>query len=112
MTTGGPWINFVHYCAEETLGAERWTHPKEKAAMLVLTRKVGERIHIGDDIVIMVNRIQGDKVRLGIEAPPDIVIHREEIYRRAQAEKQVATPSSRPEIPPLRDGNLRPPWED
>jgi carbon storage regulator len=53
--------------------------------MLVLTRKVGERIHIGDDIILTIVRVQGDKVRLGIEAPAHIPIHREEIYHRAQA---------------------------
>lgn len=57
--------------------------------MLVLTRRVGERIHIGDDVVISVNRIQGDKVRIGIEAPPHVVIHREEVYRRAHSQDEV-----------------------
>jgi len=50
--------------------------------MLVLTRKVGERIHIGDGIIVTVVRIQNDKVRLGFEAPPNVTVHREEIYRR------------------------------
>jgi carbon storage regulator len=53
--------------------------------MLVLTRKVGERILIGDGIVITVVRIQGDKVRIGVDAPPSIPVHREEVYRRVQA---------------------------
>lgn len=53
--------------------------------MLVLTRKVGERIHIGDGIVVTVVRIQNDKVRLGIEAPAQVPIHREEVYRRVHA---------------------------
>jgi carbon storage regulator len=50
--------------------------------MLVLTRKVGERIHIGEGIVVTVVRIQNDKVRIGIEAPAQVAIHREEVYRR------------------------------
>jgi carbon storage regulator len=54
--------------------------------MLVLTRKVGERIHIGEGIIVTVVRIQNDKVRLGIEAPPDVAIHREEVYRRVHGE--------------------------
>ena len=54
--------------------------------MLVLTRKVGERIHIGDGIVVTVVRLQSDKVRIGIEAPSQVAVHREEIYRRVQAE--------------------------
>lgn len=48
--------------------------------MLVLTRKVDERIMIGEDIVITVVDIRGDKVRLGIEAPAEIPVHREEVY--------------------------------
>lgn len=53
--------------------------------MLVLTRKVGERIHIGEGIVVTVVRIQNDKVRVGIEAPAQVAIHREEVYRRVHA---------------------------
>jgi carbon storage regulator len=50
--------------------------------VLVLTRKKDEKIIIGDDIVLMVIEIQGDKVRLGIAAPLDIPVHREEVYRK------------------------------
>jgi carbon storage regulator len=53
--------------------------------MLVLTRKVGEQICIGGQIVVTVVRIQSDKVRLGFEAPADVIVHREEIYRRVRA---------------------------
>ena len=49
--------------------------------MLVLSRKQDEKIIIGDSITLMVVSIQGDKVRLGIEAPKDVSIHREEVYR-------------------------------
>ncbi|MDX2036262.1 MAG: carbon storage regulator CsrA [Isosphaeraceae bacterium] len=52
--------------------------------MLVLTRKVGERIRIGGGIVITVVRLQNDKVRIGIEAPADVPVHREEVYLRTQ----------------------------
>ena len=48
--------------------------------MLVLSRKRDEKIHIGDNIVITVVEIKGDKVRLGIEAPKEIVVHRQEVY--------------------------------
>jgi carbon storage regulator len=54
--------------------------------MLVLTRKVGERIHIGEGIVVTVVRIQSDKVRIGIEAPAQVAIHREEVYRRVHSQ--------------------------
>jgi carbon storage regulator len=49
--------------------------------MLVLSRKQDEKIIIGENIVLMIVAIQGDKVRIGIEAPRDVTIHREEIFR-------------------------------
>lgn len=52
--------------------------------MLILTRKLGEGFFIGDDIRIRVIEIRGKQIRLGIEAPADIVVLREEIYRRIQ----------------------------
>ena len=50
--------------------------------MLVLTRKVGERIRVGDDVVITVVRINGTAVRLGVEAPPQLTIARSELAER------------------------------
>jgi carbon storage regulator len=50
--------------------------------MLILTRKLGERINIGDDIVITLVEIKGTQVKLGIDAPKSIAIHRHEIYER------------------------------
>jgi len=55
--------------------------------MLVLSRKQDEKIIIGDSITLMVVSIQGDKVRLGIEAPKDVSIHREEVYQAIQRER-------------------------
>lgn len=54
--------------------------------MLVLSRKQDEKIIIGDSITLMVVSIQGDKVRLGIEAPKHVTVHREEVYRAIQKE--------------------------
>ena len=54
--------------------------------MLVLTRKVGEKIQIGDDITILIMEVKGKQVRLGIEAPPAVKVHREEIYQKIQEE--------------------------
>ncbi len=54
--------------------------------MLVLTRKQGERIQIGDDISIIIMDIKGKQVRLGIEAPSDVKVHRQEIYQRIKDE--------------------------
>lgn len=53
--------------------------------MLVLSRTKNQRIVIGDDIEISVVEIQGGKVRLGIEAPGDVSVHREEVYEKIQA---------------------------
>lgn len=56
--------------------------------MLVLSRKKDEKIIIGDKITIMVIEIRGDKVRLGIDAPKDVTVHREEIYQAIKREQQ------------------------
>lgn len=54
--------------------------------MLVLSRKKDEKIHIRDDIVITVVDVRGDKVRLGIEAPADVPVHRHEVYEAIKRE--------------------------
>jgi len=54
--------------------------------LLILTRKIGEGIILGDDIRIAVLEIRGKQIRIGIEAPPDVVVLREEIYQRIQEE--------------------------
>ena len=56
--------------------------------MLVLSRKQDEKIMIGDDITLMVISIQGDKVRLGIDAPKEVSIHREEVYKAILEERR------------------------
>ena len=58
--------------------------------MLILTRKVGESVAIGDDIQISVVEIKGTQVKLGIRAPRDITVHREEIYLKIQEENKRA----------------------
>lgn len=62
--------------------------------MLILTRRVGETICIGDDITVTVMAINGNQVILGTSAPRDVSIHREEVYARIQAEARL--PSSQP----------------
>jgi len=62
--------------------------------MLVLTRKLGETITIGDDIRITVIAVKGNQVRLGIEAPADTKVHREEIYAKIVEENQKAATTS------------------
>lgn len=58
--------------------------------MLVLSRKKDERIIIGDNISLMVVEIRGDKVRLGIDAPSDITVHRSEVYEAIRREQAMA----------------------
>tara|TARA_B100000508_G_C11414840_1_gene255188 strand:+ start:481 stop:669 length:189 start_codon:yes stop_codon:yes gene_type:complete len=55
--------------------------------MLILTRRIGETIMIGDDVKLTVLGVKGNQVRLGVDAPKDVAVHREEIYRRIQQEK-------------------------
>lgn len=55
--------------------------------MLILTRNISESIVIGDDVVVCVLGVKGNQVRLGVDAPKDIPVHREEIYDRIQNEK-------------------------
>ena len=55
--------------------------------MLVLSRKKDEKIIIGDNITLMVIEIRGDKVRLGIDAPKDVSVHREEVYNAIKRER-------------------------
>lgn len=55
--------------------------------MLILTRRVGESLIIGDDVVVNVLGVKGNQVRIGVDAPKNVSVHREEIYDRIQAEK-------------------------
>lgn len=59
--------------------------------MLILTRRVGESLIIGDDVVVNVLGVKGNQVRIGVDAPKDVTVHREEIYDRIQAEKDQST---------------------
>jgi carbon storage regulator len=59
--------------------------------MLILTRKLGENIRIGDKIRIIVLDIKGGQVKLGIDAPPNVAVHREEIYERIREENRRAS---------------------
>ncbi len=58
--------------------------------MLILTRKSGEMIAIGDEIKIYIQEIRGNQVKIGIKAPADVTVHREEVYLRIQEENRLA----------------------
>ena len=56
--------------------------------MLILTRRIGEVLRVGDEVSITVLGIKGNQVRIGIDAPKDVAVHREEIYQRIKNETQ------------------------
>jgi carbon storage regulator len=62
---------------------------------MFITQQVDDRIRIGDSIIVTVVRIQGDRVRIGVEAPARIAIHREEVYRRAHGDIEAGTTTPR-----------------
>lgn len=65
--------------------------------MLILTRRVGENLNIGDDVVVTVLGVKGNQVRLGVLAPRDMPVHREEIYQRIQRNEGVVSSGAGPD---------------
>ncbi|MDH4072703.1 MAG: carbon storage regulator CsrA [Gammaproteobacteria bacterium] len=56
--------------------------------MLILTRRVGETVMIGNDVTVTVLGVKGNQVRIGVNAPRDVAVHREEIYERIKREEE------------------------
>ena len=59
--------------------------------MLILTRRVGESLMVGEEITVTVLGVKGNQVRIGVNAPRDVSVHREEIFNRIQSEKDTST---------------------
>ena len=78
--------------------------------MLVLTRRAGESVVIGDDIVITVLEARGDVVRLGINAPRDVQVHREEVYKELKAANRAAASPNEDAVRAITE-MLRPPQD-
>ena len=64
--------------------------------MLILTRRVGETLMIGDDITVTVLGVKGNQVRIGVNAPKEIAVHREEIYERIKREREARSGATHP----------------
>ena len=59
--------------------------------MLILTRRVGETLMVGDDVKVTVLGVKGNQVRIGVNAPKDVAVHREEIYERIRKENEAVS---------------------
>ena len=64
--------------------------------MLILTRRVGETVMIGDNVTVTVLGVKGNQVRVGVNAPRDVAVHREEIFERIKREEQDGVPAHSP----------------
>jgi carbon storage regulator len=71
--------------------------------MLVLTRKSGEAINVGDDITVTVLEVKGGQVRLGIHAPPNVIIHRKELYEKIKSENLMSSGLSIDDFKKIRE---------
>lgn len=70
--------------------------------MLILTRRVGEALMIGDEVTVTVLGVKGNQVRIGVHAPRSVSVHREEIYERIRSEKDDEEPAQTPRAAVIR----------
>jgi carbon storage regulator len=70
--------------------------------MLVLSRRESERVRLGDSIILTIVRVSGDKVRLGIEAPPNVLVLRDELQIHSEAPPTANEPTPEPCVPPAK----------
>jgi carbon storage regulator len=85
------WLAKVLVCGDP---AEKYQKQKEHYGdwtMLILTRRVGETLMIGDEVTVTVLGVKGNQVRIGVNAPRDVTVHREEIYERIKREQSEET---------------------
>ena len=73
--------------------------------MLILTRRVGETLMIGDEVTVTVLGVKGNQVRIGVNAPKEVAVHREEIYERIKREKQTAFAAAAPVVESEEQGD-------
>ena len=85
-------IKRVHGAGPYSPGHGQNYKDQRELKMLILTRRVGETVMIGDDVTITVLGVKGNQVRVGINAPKSVAVHREEIYERIKREQQAQMP--------------------